>query len=469
MESPFSYLQKDDVICALSTAPGTAAIAVIRVSGKDCLALVKTIFKPTVKQTDLAIAGGYTIHHGFIHDGDALIDEVLLSLFKAPHSFTGEDVVEISVHGSPYIQKSLLEILVRKGARMARPGEFTMRAFIKGKYDLSQAEAIADLIASNSSASHDLALQQMRGGYSHKIKELRQQLLDLTALFELELDFSEEDVEFADRKQFKDLLAILKQELEKLIASFSLGNVLKHGIPVAIIGSPNVGKSTLLNAILDEERALVSEIPGTTRDSIEDVLNIQGTSFRFIDTAGLRETLDQVESMGIERTYAMIAQSSIVLYVFDLLTTTYEDLLLITEELEPEVQSKGKHLIFIGNKVDLLVESPHHLRDMLDLEVIFISAKRKENISSILDSLLANVEAGKASDEVIVSNARHFDALQQALIAIDAVAKGLGEGVPTDLVAIDLRTALHQLGLITGTVSSQEVLATIFGRFCIGK
>lgn len=473
MESNFTNLLKDDTICALSTAPGTAAIAVVRVSGKDCFPIVDTLFIASLTDSAthpmLAGSAGYTIHHGYIRDREEVVDEVLISVFKAPHSFTGEDVVEISVHGSPYIQKRLLELLVEKGIRLARPGEFTMRAFMNGKYDLSQAEAIADLIASNSRAAHDLALQQMRGGYSQKIAALRQQLVDLTALFELELDFSEEDVEFADRMQFRKLIENLIQEIQSLVSSFSFGNVLKHGIPVAIIGSPNVGKSTLLNAILNEERAIVSEIPGTTRDSVEDVLNIKGISFRFIDTAGLRDTDDHIETLGIERTYEKIAHASVILYVFDVLNTTYEDLVMIINELEPEIQAKGKHLILIGNKVDLLVEAPHHLRDLIDLEVIFVSAKRKENILLIHESLLANIEAGMNSDEVVVSNARHYEALQQALISVEAVGKGLAEKVPTDLVAIDLRTALHHLGLITGAVSTDEVLATIFGRFCIGK
>jgi len=469
MESPFSYLQNDDTICALSTAPGTAAIAVVRISGTKCIELVKSQFKASNKSSNLSDAPGYTLHHGYIVDAEEVIDEVLLSLFKAPHSFTGEDVIEIAVHGSTYIQKRLLELLVSKGARLARPGEFTLRAFMNGKYDLSQAEAIADLITSNSRASHDLALQQMRGGYSEKIAALRQQLVDLTALFELELDFSEEDVEFADRLQFKQLIVQLEAELRSLVSSFSFGNVLKHGIPVAIIGSPNVGKSTLLNAILNEERAIVSEIPGTTRDSVEDVLNIKGISFRFIDTAGLRDTDDTIESMGIERTHEKISQASVILYVFDVLSTTYEELAATIKELEPAIQAKGKHLILIGNKVDLLVEAPLHLRDLLDLEVIFVSAKRKENMLLIHDSLLANVEAGLTSDEVVVSNARHHEALQQALLAVEAVGRGLADKLPTDLVAIDLRMALHHLGLITGQVTNNEVLATIFGRFCIGK
>lgn len=469
MSNPFSYIERDDVIAALSTAPGTGAIAVIRVSGKECVSLVQVIFMGMNPKTDILNAGGYTIHHGFIMDGESLVDEVLLSIFRAPHSFTGEDVVEISVHGSTYIQKRVLELLVQRGARMAKPGEFTMRAFLHGKYDLSQAEAIADLIASNSRSSHDLALQQMRGGYSKKISELRQQLLDLAALFELELDFSEEDVEFADRTRFHEVIATLRDEISRLLASFSMGNVLKHGIPVAIIGSPNVGKSTLLNAILDEERAIVSEIPGTTRDTIEDVLNYKGISFRFIDTAGLRDTEDHIESMGIERTYEKIEQSAIVLLVFDLLNTSFEELQETVAEMEPHIRGKGKHLILIGNKIDQLVEAPHHLRDLFDMEVIFVSAKRKENISIILESLFANVESGLNSDEVVVSNARHYEVLQQALTSLEAVDQGLYGKVPTDLVAIDLRKALMHLGEITGQVTNDEILGNIFSRFCIGK
>ncbi|MCF8386677.1 MAG: tRNA uridine-5-carboxymethylaminomethyl(34) synthesis GTPase MnmE [Bacteroidales bacterium] len=460
---------EQDTICALATPPGSAAIAVIRVSGPDTFLILEKIFKPKNKQVNISKSPAYKIYFGTIGDERELIDEVLLSIFKNPNSYTGEDAVEISCHGSEYIQQKIIESLIDHGARLANPGEFTMRAFVNGKFDLSQAEAVADLIASNSKSSHDLALEQMRGGFSSKIKELRQQLLDFVSLIELELDFSEEDVEFADRKQLFDLLDTLKQELKKLVDSFKLGNVLKRGIPVAIIGKPNVGKSTLLNAILNEEKAIVSEIPGTTRDVIEDTIIIDGYSFRFIDTAGLRHSGDTIETMGIERTREKIAQASIILYICDISECTIDGLDEILAEFKEYINHKSKRFILIGNKIDKLEEMPKKFKELVDLETIFVSAKRKENISLITDSLLKSVKKQKVSDRTIVSNTRHYEALKKALESVQNVDKGLKDGLPSDLVTIDIRQALHYLGSITGEISTDEILGNIFGKFCIGK
>ena len=464
-----TYLEHNDTICALATPPGMGAIAVIRVSGPETYAILDKIFKPKKKNTDLNKSPGYKIYFGNLFDGKELLDEVLVSVYKTPNSYTGEDAVEISCHGSEYIQQKIIESLIGHGARMADAGEFTMRAFTNGKFDLSQAEAVADLIASHSKTSHDLALQQMRGGYSSKIKELRQKLVDFTSLIELELDFSEEDVEFADRKQLFDLLKTIRSELKKLIASFSIGNVLKKGIPVAIIGKPNAGKSTLLNAILNEERAIVSEIPGTTRDVIEDTIVIEGVSFRFIDTAGLRTGGDEIETIGIERTREKIEQAKIILYVCDLVQCHDETLDEILHEFREYIHDESRRFILVGNKIDQLVEMPEKFNELVELETVFVSAKRKEGISRITDSLLKSVKAANLHDRTIVSNTRHYEALKKAQEAIINVDNGLKEGIPSDLVTIDIRQALHHLGSITGEVTTDEILGNIFGKFCIGK
>ncbi len=463
------YKANTDTICALSTPPGSAAIAVIRVSGQHSFKIIEKIFRPKDERVNLSRSSGYKIHFGSITHNNDLIDEVLLSIFKKPNSYTGEDAVEISCHGSLYIQQKIIESLIDNGARHAEPGEFTMRAFLNGKFDLSQAEAVADLIASNSKSSHDIALMQMRGGYSDKIKKLRQQLIDFTSLIELELDFSEEDVEFADRKKLSDLLKQIKKELNSLISSFSLGNVLKHGIPVAIIGKPNSGKSTLLNALLNEERAIVSEIPGTTRDVIEDMIVINGYSFRFIDTAGLRKSGDKIETIGVERTMQKIKQARIILYVCDLSQSTPESLDEILDEFKEYLHDESKRFILIGNKIDKLVEIPKKFKDLVELETIFISAKRKENINLIIDSLLKSVRLKQIEDKTIVSNARHYQALSKAYKAIKNVEKGIKEGISSDLFTIDIRQALYHLGEITGEITTDEILGTIFSRFCIGK
>jgi tRNA modification GTPase len=462
-------LSNTNTICALATASGTAAIAVIRLSGPQSFEITDSLFKAAKKGVKIKDSEAYSIHFGKIYEKDTLIDEVLVSVFRAPHSYTGEDSIEISCHGSSYIQQKLINLLIKKGARMAEAGEYTLRAFFNGKFDLSQAEAVADLIASNSSASHSLALEQMRGGFSSKIKALRKELVDLASLIELELDFSEEDVEFADRKHFTSLLSEIAQEVQKLIDSFALGNVIKHGIPVAIIGKPNAGKSTLLNRILQEEKAIVSDIPGTTRDSIEDTINIEGFSFRFIDTAGLRSSSDTIENLGIERTYEKIRQSKVILYVCDMTKSTASELEATLEDFKEHIEDKNKRFILIGNKIDELIEMPRFFNKYVDLETIFISAKRNENINLIMDSLVDSVKDLDLSDNSIVSNARHLGSLNKVAESIQTISEGFENQLPTDLIAIDIRTALHYLGEITGEVTTDELLGNIFGKFCIGK
>ncbi|MCF8379131.1 MAG: tRNA uridine-5-carboxymethylaminomethyl(34) synthesis GTPase MnmE [Bacteroidales bacterium] len=464
-----------DTICALATPSGTSAIAVIRISGDQSVKVCHSIFFPAKRGFDLQNAKTHTLHYGKIVKHNEVIDDVLLSVFNKPNSYTGEDSIEISCHGSPYIQQKIIELLIENGIRLAKPGEFTLRAFLNGKFDLTQAEAVADLIASHSKSSHDLALDQMRGGFSSKIKELRQQLLDFASLIELELDFSEEDVEFADRKGLNDLLEKLQSEIAKLLESFTFGQVLKQGIPVAIVGEPNVGKSTLLNAILNEEKAIVSEIPGTTRDSIEDTIVLKGVSFRFIDTAGLRNAEDEIESIGIERTYKKIDQAKIILFVFDVSKSSCADIRLTLKEFKqhirklPSGSDKDKKFILIANKTDQLVESPEGFKKMVEMECLFVSAKRKENINLILDHLSEYVEKESISDSTIVSNTRHYEALSRAAESIISIQKGFREDVPSDLIAIDIRQALHYLGEITGVITTDEILGNIFSRFCIGK
>jgi tRNA modification GTPase len=459
----------NDTICALSTAPGMAAIAVLRISGEKTFEIVNKIFKAKSKHFSIENAQSHKAWFGTVFDGDQMLDEVLLTLFRKPHSYTGEDIAEISCHGSVYIQHQLFGLIMQNGARPATAGEFTMRGFAHQRFDLAQAEAVADLIASNSKTTHDLAIKQMRGGFSDKISMLRQRLVDFASLIELELDFAEEDVEFADRNEFYRLLNEIQTEIKILTDSFQTGNVIKTGIPVAIIGKPNVGKSTLLNAVLNEERAIVSEIPGTTRDVIEDTIIIEGYNFRFIDTAGLRDSDDIIENMGIERTYEKIKQASIILYVCDLANCKGESATEMLEEFRSFIQDDNKHFILIGNKIDELDEIPGHFKEMVELETIFVSAKRKENIQLIADSLVKAVKNLTLNADTIVSNARHYHALKKASEALFSVEKNFREGLPTDLIAIDIRTALHYLGSITGQIVTEELLQNIFGKFCIGK
>lgn len=464
-----SYLSSNDTICAISTAQGMGAIAVVRLSGDAAITLADKVFKPFHDKPNLQSIPHHTLVLGKIYDDKELIDEVVVTTFKEPDSYTGQDIVEISCHGSVYIQQKLIELLIRTGARLAKPGEFTFRAFMNGKMDLSQAEAVADLVASNSEASHHMALKQMRGGFSSKISELRARLVHFASLIELELDFSEEDVEFANRDDMKKLLKSIHHEIDTLKSSFALGNVMKQGIPVAIAGKPNVGKSTLLNALLNEERALVSEIPGTTRDAIEDTINIEGVNFRFIDTAGLRDTEDTVENMGIDRTYEKMNQAWIVLYLFDINDSTEEEIDESINDIRLQLNDPKKTIIPIANKIDLLLESPHTFQHLVELETIFISAKRTENINLITERLLNAVKINKLTDQTIVYNLRHFEALNAAAVSIEAVCKAFKKQVPSDLVAIDIRHALHHLGTITGEITNDEILGNIFSKFCIGK
>lgn len=452
-----------DNIVALATPSGTGAIAVIRVSGPVAMALVDNIFQ-SIKGKKLKNQKTHTIHLGHIVDGKKVLDEALVSIFKAPHSYTGENVVEISCHGSPFIQQQIIQLLLRNGCRTASAGEFTLRAFLNGKMDLSQAEAVADLIASDSEAAHDIAMQQMRGGFSNEIHQLRQELLNFASLIELELDFSQEDVEFADRTQFNELLTKISEVLKKLIDSFALGNVIKHGIPVAIVGQPNVGKSTLLNVLLNEERAIVSEIAGTTRDTVEDHISLKGINFRFIDTAGIRETQDVVEKIGIERTFDKIEKARLVIYLFDGMDFDPSEL----EQIRNRYPNKK--LLPICNKMDLL--SPDRIEKIKQMvpNVLFLSAKNKQGISELENQLLSLVDSGALSgDTTIVSNSRHYDALLKALEEIQKVKEGLDMDLSSDLMAIDIRQALYHLGEITGSVSTDDLLGNIFSNFCIGK
>jgi tRNA modification GTPase len=444
------------------------AIALIRISGVNALNTLEKVFFP-VKKIKFEEIKGHTVHYGKFVAGDEVIDNLLMTVFRAPHSFSGEDMVEFSCHGSLYIQKRIMETLLSMGLRLASPGEFTFRAFMNNKFDLSQAEAVADLISATSKGAHDLAINQMRGGFSNKIKELREKLIGFTALIELELDFSDEDVEFADRSEFLSLIEEIKIEVENVKESFKQGNVLKHGIPVAIVGKPNVGKSTLLNALLDEEKALVSEIPGTTRDSIEDILSIEGIVFRFIDTAGLRESEDEIELMGIERTYQKIDQAQIVLYVIDISQTTVDDIKIDLKDFTEHIQNPEKKFIIIANKIDQLQKTPVKFSELVEMETIFVSAKRKENIGMIIDSLLRSVNIANTGDKAIVSNIRHYESLSKTLTAIQSIEEGLLQNFSTDLLSTDIRTALHYLGEITGEITNEDILGAIFSKFCIGK
>ena len=445
----------------------------IRVSGPDAIGITDAIFEPATSGKQLADQAPNTIHFGTIHKGHELVDEVLVSLFKAPHSYTGEDSIEISCHGSPYIQQQILELLVSKGAEPAKPGEFTQRAFLNGKMDLSQAEAVADLIAAESEGAHRVALQQLRGGFSDRLKSLREQLLHFISLIELELDFSEEDVEFADRSKLVSLVNQITTLIDELINSFQLGNVLKNGVPVAIIGRPNVGKSTLLNAILKEERAIVSDIEGTTRDSIEDTIHLGGINFRFIDTAGLRETADTIENLGIRRTYQKIELASVVL----LLTEAEDDPVLIKQSIEAiRKQLNGsKQLVVVLNKSDRVPEKQQkELQQGITLleneRLISISAEKGENIDGLTDMLLEIVNLGSIKhQDVVISNIRHYNALKSASEGLSRASEGLTSALPTDLLAQDIREVLHYLGEITGEVTTDEVLGNIFKNFCIGK
>lgn len=443
-----------DTIVAPATPAGISAISVVRISGPSALTVVSDSFSKNLVDKD-----GYTIHYGYIKDGDTTIDEVLVSLFRAPASYTGEDSAEISCHGSPYIVKRVLETLVKNGARMAEPGEFTLRAFLNQKLDLAQAEAVADMIHSNSEASLQLAISQVRGGFSEDIRYLRQELIDFAALIELENDFGEEDVEFANRPKLKELVDKLLTQIEKLRSSFVAGNVLKNGINTVIAGKPNAGKSTLLNALLNEERAIVSDIAGTTRDTIEELFVLDGVQFRLIDTAGLRESGDFIEQIGVGKAKEQMQKAELLMYLFDVTQTT-------PEQLAEEVANLPTiaNTIWVGNKSDEASIDPSQWPE----NTIFISAKKQE-IEVLITELRKLVETYQFGNETIINNARHADALAKSSEALQTVLYGLDNQVTSDLVALDIRNALHYLGLITGEVTNDEVLDSIFGRFCIGK
>ena len=463
-----------DTIVALASPSGAGAIAVIRISGIEAIAIASLVFQ-SVSGKDITKQKSHTIHLGYIVEDEKIYDQVLLSIFKGPNSYTGENVIEISCHGSTFIQQQIIQLLLRKGCKIAQAGEFTLRAFLNGKLDLSQAEAVADLISSDNEASHQIAMQQMRGGFSNEIAKLREELLNFASLIELELDFAEEDVEFADRTQFRDLLNRIDFVLKRLIDSFAVGNVIKNGIPVAIVGEPNVGKSTLLNALLNEERAIVSEIAGTTRDTIEDELNINGIGFRFIDTAGIRETKDVVESIGIKKTFEKIEQAQVVLLLVDGSKLKIDTLTNVIFEIEKiKNQFPLKSLVVVINKIDQLsskeIDKTKEQLSSDNAQLITISAKNKIGIDELKSKLLSFVNTGVLrNNETIVTNARHYDSLLKALEEIQKVKFGLESNLPSDLMAIDIKQALYYFGEITGEVTNDELLGNIFANFCIGK
>ena len=464
----------NDTIVALATPSGAGAIAIIRLSGENAISIASEVFLSKTGK-DLHKQKSHTLHLGQIVDETKTLDEVLVSIFKGTNSYSGENTIEISCHGSTYIQQQIIQLLLRKGCRMANPGEFTLRSFLNGKMDLSQAEAVADLISSDNEASHQIAMQQMRGGFSMELSQLRQELLNFASLIELELDFAEEDVAFADRTQFKKLVSRIEFVLKRLIDSFAVGNVIKNGIPVAIVGEPNVGKSTLLNALLNEERAIVSEIAGTTRDTIEDELVIGGIGFRFIDTAGIRDTKDVIESIGIRKTFEKIEQAQVILYLVD----SYELSVLSVEKLKVEIEKVTnqfplKPIIVIANKIDKIsqsqIETIEQKLKTHNSKLITISAKNNLGIEELKNQLLSFVNTGALrNNETIVTNTRHYDSLLKALDEIQKVKFGIETNLSSDLMAIDIRETLYHFGLITGEVTNDELLGNIFANFCIGK
>lgn len=464
-------MQTDDTICALSTPQGMGAIAVIRVSGPATFSVLERFFRPAGQRHALATAKPYTLVYGTLYEQEERVDEVMIGLYRAPQSYTGQDVAEISCHGSVYIQERIVRMLLSAGVRMAEPGEYTLRAFFNGKMDLSQAEGVADLIASESEAAHRVAYQQMRGGISEEIRGLREELIQFASLVELELDFTEEDVEFADKAQLTELVAKIQRVVQRLLESYGTGNVIKNGVPVAIVGAPNAGKSTLLNALVQEERAIVTEVAGTTRDAIEDEVNLGGVKFRFIDTAGIRETEDVVEKIGIQKTYEKIAQSRVVLYLFDA-GRLRENAPLVREEIAAlRAKVEGQQLLLLANKIDQaqreevarLLESPE--------ELLYLSALEGEGLEALIEALQDSVNlSALASNQNIVTSARHYEALRQSQEDLARVAEGLAEGRSGDLLALDIREALRHLGAIIGEVDvDRDILGAIFGKFCIGK
>ncbi len=454
---------RDDTIVALATPPGIGAIGIVRLSGAEAITICNRLFPAK----DLLLSASHTLHVGPLQEGDKIIDEVVLSLYKAPRSYTGENTVEISCHGSPYILDQVIQLCIQQGARMAKPGEFTQRAFLNGKLDLTQAEAVADLIASNTLASHQTALRNMRGGFTHILKALREQLIRFSALIELELDFSQEDVEFANRGQLYELVKEASKSVDGLIQSFRLGNVIKNGVNVVIAGKPNAGKSTLLNTLLNEDRALVSEIAGTTRDTIEEVINIRGILFRLIDTAGLREhTGDRIESAGMERTLEKIRDAHIVVYLFDVTESTREEI----GKQQLEFEKQGTNYLLVGNKTDLTGEAAAVKKFYGMKEMLFISAKDPA-LTELLKSALADkvLKGELQTENTIITNARHHAALTAVQKSLDDVRKGLDDHIPEDLLSLDIRRCLYYIGEITGEVTNEDRLDYIFSKFCIGK
>lgn len=451
----------DDTIVALATPHGIGAIGVIRLSGAMSIPIINALFP----SKDLSVQNSHTIHVGVIKDDEKPLDEVVISLFKSPKSYTGEDVVEISCHGSPFIQEQVIKACIARGARLAKAGEFTQRAFLKGKLDLTQAEAVADLIASNTEASRITAMHNIRGGFSTVLKDLREQLIRFSALIELELDFATEDVEFADRLQFYALVADLIIQTDRLVESFQLGNVIKNGVNVAIVGKPNAGKSTLLNTLLNENRAIVSEIAGTTRDTIEEVVNINGILFRLIDTAGIRESTDAIEAIGVERSMEKMQQSDLVLYLFDVVTESQA----AVEIALLEVQRQNKNYLVVGNKIDILGE-PLAQQKFSGDGVLFVSAKSKHHMDLLKERLVDKVVQGTIHTEsAIVTNARHYVALKEVQQSLADIKNGLDNHLPGDLLSLDVRRCLHYLGEITGEITNEDQLDYIFSKFCIGK
>ena len=462
-----------DTICAIATAQG-GAIGSIRVSGPEAITITSRIFTPAKSGKLLSDQKPYTLTFGRIYNGEEMIDEVLVSLFRAPHSYTGEDITEITCHGSSYILQQVMQLLIKNGCRMAQPGEYTQRAFLNGKMDLSQAEAVADLIASSSAATHRLALSQMRGGFSKELTTLREKLLNFTSMIELELDFSEEDVEFADRSALRRLADEIEEVIARLANSFSVGNVIKNGVPVAIIGETNAGKSTLLNVLLNEDKAIVSDIHGTTRDVIEDTVNIGGITFRFIDTAGIRETSDTIESLGIERTFQKLDQAEIVLWMIDS-ADAISQLTLLSDKILPRCEHK--QLILVFNKIELINETQknelasqfsEHIGS--EIESIFISAKQRLHTDELQQRLVAAAHLPTVTqNDVIVTNVRHYEALTRALDAIHRVQEGLDANISGDFLSQDIRECIFHLSDIAGEVTNDMVLQNIFAHFCIGK
>jgi tRNA modification GTPase len=459
---PLQNTAWNETIVALATPPGIGALGIIRLSGIDAIRIVNDLFP----SKDLSTQPAKTLHVGYLQQGDNKLDEVVLSLFRAPASFTGEDVIEISCHGSPFIQQQVIAACIENGARLAKPGEFTQRAFLNGKLDLAQAEAVADVIASNTEASHKAALHTMRGGFSSRLKDLREQLIRFSALIELELDFSQEDVEFADRKAFYDLNAQLQQSTGQLVNSFRLGNAIKNGVSVAIIGKPNAGKSTLLNALLNENRAIVSDIPGTTRDTIEEVINIDGILFRLVDTAGIRtHTADVIEAAGMERSVEKMNQSDLVIYLFDARDNVDE-----IKSFKLGLDKQGIRYLLVANKIDQVGEADAKTALGLIDKIIFISAKHGDHVEVLKERMVDEVLGGQLQTEnTIVTNARHYHALKEASQSLEDIRKGLDNNLPGDLLAADIRRSLHYLGEITGQVSNEDMLDYIFSKFCIGK